>query len=122
MASEECEGRMRRVKKITERKRVRMRQMRFGRPNVRWFSLDGGLSTEERMADGGSPGVGGAMKAEPFAVRRCMSGDGSDFEGGKSCAGGVVGLGGVDITGRERATPRRHGTRPASAKLAIISS
>jgi hypothetical protein len=89
---------MRRVKKITERKRATMSQMRFGRPNVRWFSRDGGLSAEERMADGGSPGVGGAMKAELFAVRRCMSGEGSDFEGGKNCEGGGLGLGEEDMT------------------------
>ena len=88
------------MKKRTERKRATISQMRFGRPSVRWFSLDGAFSAEERIADGGRPGVGGAMNAELFAVRRCMSGEGSDFEGGKSCGGGVGGLGvdGVDMT------------------------
>ena len=75
---------MRRVKKMTETRRERMSQMRFGRPRVRWFRRDGCFSVEGRIADGDRPGVGGAMNAELFAVRRCMSGDGSDFEGGKS--------------------------------------
>lgn len=76
---------MRGVKNIREKKMAIMSQIRFGRPNVRWFSRDGGLSAEERMAEGGRPGVGGAIKAELLAVRRCMRGDGSDFEGGNSC-------------------------------------
>lgn len=102
---------MRRVKKITERKRARMSQIRFGRPSVRWFSRDGGLSAEERMADGGRPGVGGAMKAELFAVRRCMSGEESDFDGGNNSGGGGLGEGEEDMTAvassrKGRATPR----------------
>jgi hypothetical protein len=90
---------MRRVKKITETKRERMSQMRFGRPRVRWFSRDGGFSVEGRIAEGDSPGVGGAMNAELFAVRRCMSGDGSDLEGGKSCGEGGLGGEEVDMSG-----------------------
>lgn len=52
---------MRRVKKRMERKRVRMSHMRFGKPRVRWFRREGCLSPEERIAEGGRPGVGGAM-------------------------------------------------------------
>lgn len=99
---------MRRVKKMTERKRARMSQIRFGRPNVRWFSRDDGLSVEERMADGGRLGVGGAMKAEFFVVRLCMSGEGSDFECGKSSGGGG-GLGEEEediVVVASRETPR----------------
>ena len=120
------------MKKMTERKRARMSQIRLGRPNVRWFSRDSGLSAEERIADGGRPGVGGAMKAELLAVRRCMSGEGSDFEGGKNCEGGGLGGGEEDmvvVTSSRpqidsRATPRscisirRHS---ASTALVFIS-
>ena len=68
-----------------------MSQMRFGRPRVRWFKRDGCLSAEERIADGGKPGVGGAINAELFTDRLCSKGEGSDFWGGQRSTGGMPG-------------------------------
>ena len=88
--------------------------MRFGRPRVRWFSRDGCLSAEESIAEGGMPGVGGAMNAELFAARRCNRGEGSDFCGGQRSTGGMLGDDEVeepDMVGQqptvERPCPRR---------------
>lgn len=68
-----------------------MSQIRFGKPRVRWFKRDGCLSAEERIAEGGMPGVGGAMNAEFFAGRLCSKGEGSDFCGGQRSTGGMLG-------------------------------
>ena len=70
-----------------------MSHMRFGKPRVRWFRREGCLSTEERTAEAGMPGVGGAMWAELLAVRRCIKGEGSVFWGNMR-AEGVPGDGG----------------------------
>lgn len=79
------------MNKRTERKRARMSHIRFGRPRVRWFSRDGCLSAEESIAEGGMPGVGGAMNAELFAARLCNREEGSDFCGGQRSTGGMLG-------------------------------
>ena len=85
------------MNKRTERKRARMSHMRFGRPRVRWFSRDGCLSAEESIAEGGKPGVGGAMNAELFAGRLCNRGEGSDFCGGQRSTGGMPGDEGEEV-------------------------
>jgi hypothetical protein len=55
------------------------------------------LSTEERIAEDGMPGVGGAMCAVLLAVRRCIKGEGSNFWGGNMrAAGGEPGDEGVE--------------------------
>jgi hypothetical protein len=73
------------------RKSERMSQIRFGKPRVRWFKRDGCLSAEERISEGGMPGVGGAMNAEFFADRLCSKDEGSDFCGGQRRTGGMPG-------------------------------
>ena len=94
--------------------------MRFGRPRVRWFRRDGCLSAEERIAEGGRPGVGGVMNAELLAVLRCMSGEGSDFCGGHKRAVGVPGDeegdGEEDITVGRRTLLRLAEAEPSQAQ------
>lgn len=79
-----------------ERKRVSMSHMRFGKPRVRWFRREGCLSIEERIAEVGIPGVGGAMWAVLLAVRRCIKGEVSSLWGGNIRTGGDPGDEGVE--------------------------
>ena len=67
-----CAGSTKRVKSSNEPKRASMSHIRFGRPSVRWLKRDGGLSRPGVIADGGIPGVGGAMCAELLPVRLCI--------------------------------------------------
>jgi hypothetical protein len=65
------------------------------------------LSTEERIAEDGMPGVGGAMYAALFAVRRCIKGEGSDFWGGNIRTGGEPGDEGVEGEDMRMGGPER---------------
>jgi hypothetical protein len=64
------------------------------------------LSTEERIAEDGMPGVGGAMCAVLLAVRRCIKGEGSNFWGGNMRAGGEPGDEGVEEEDMRRTRPK----------------
>ena len=55
------------------------------------------------------PGVGGAMCAVLFAVRRCIKGEGSNFWGGNMIAGGEPGDEGVE-------EEDMRGTRPEAGR------
>lgn len=101
-----------------------MSQIRFGKPRVRWFNRDGCLSADERIAEGGMPGVGGAMNAAFFADRLCSKGEGSSFCGGQRRTGGTLGdeeadeedmVGVVVVVGWRRFRPRQKRERLAKA-------